>query len=444
MLLLSFLGIGKTIPRGSLLMNLPHTRLKYWILKGGYAVLDQGIFSGSNFILYLLLARWMTTEQYGFFGVIFSSFLFIAGIYNAFFLEPISVIGPAKWTENIKKYYFLIILIHLVFFSIVSALLLITSVAANIFGMTKIAETFQILSVACPFILFFWLIRRLPYLENKPAQSLIGTSIYALIVILILILFARSQAFRSVKMAFAVLIVASLLASLVLLRRMKLKVKGVVHYADLKRIIHENYTYGKWAAAASIVSWLSFELYYMLTASLLGLEETGAYKALQNLISPLHQTITAFAILILPWFSKQSTLMKVSNLKNYLKMITLGLSGIAVLYSIVLISFDDSIVRLLYGDKYSEYLWMLPYLAIASVVVVLGSGSQIALKAFQLTGAIFVGVLCSAVTTVTIGTFLTIKLGIKGVAIGGILTALILTATLSLVCSKYLTRLESS
>jgi len=385
----------------------------------------------------------MSAEQYGLFGVIFSAFLLLAGLYNAFFLEPISVIGPTKWSENIKSYYFLMIILHIACSLLFTVFLLVASLIANFFAMGKIATSLQILAVASPFILFFWLMRRMPYLENKPAQSLSGTIIYAITVILLLILFANSQAFRSVVMAFTVLVMASLVAGLILASRIKLKINGVCHYADLKRIIHENYTYGKWAAAASVVSWLSFELYYILTASLLGLEETGAYKALQILISPLNQIITAFVILILPWFSKRVTSVKVSDIKNNVRRITLVISGIAIFYSAIIVTLGDSIIRLFYGGRYLDFSWLLPYLTITTLVVAIGSGSQIALRAFQLTRKIFLGVLCSAVATVTFGIYLTNLMGIKGVAIGGICTAVTLTATLTWMSSKYLRRLDS-
>src|SRR6202030_792544 len=40
-------------------------KLRLWINKGGLALLDQGLISGSNFILSMLLARWLTPESYG-------------------------------------------------------------------------------------------------------------------------------------------------------------------------------------------------------------------------------------------------------------------------------------------------------------------------------------------------------------------------------------------
>jgi hypothetical protein len=34
-----------------------------WVTKGGLALLDYGLYSGSNFLLGILLARWMAPEE---------------------------------------------------------------------------------------------------------------------------------------------------------------------------------------------------------------------------------------------------------------------------------------------------------------------------------------------------------------------------------------------
>jgi hypothetical protein len=79
-------------------------RLRHWFLKGGTAILDQGIFSSTNFILNLLLARWLDASSYGVFAVAFAVYLFFTGFHNAMILEPISVLGPARYKLELPGY----------------------------------------------------------------------------------------------------------------------------------------------------------------------------------------------------------------------------------------------------------------------------------------------------------------------------------------------------
>jgi hypothetical protein len=39
--------------------------VSYWLKKGGFAAVDQGLFSAANFLVNILLARWLEPVQYG-------------------------------------------------------------------------------------------------------------------------------------------------------------------------------------------------------------------------------------------------------------------------------------------------------------------------------------------------------------------------------------------
>ena len=54
-----------------------------WIRGGILAVVDQGLMSGSNFALSILLARWLTSEQYGAYAVALSIFFFVSTVHQA-------------------------------------------------------------------------------------------------------------------------------------------------------------------------------------------------------------------------------------------------------------------------------------------------------------------------------------------------------------------------
>src|ERR1019366_3825617 len=59
-----------------------------WAGKGSLALLDQGLISGSNFLIGILLARWLVPEQYGAFSLAFSVFLLLSYVYHSLLSEP--------------------------------------------------------------------------------------------------------------------------------------------------------------------------------------------------------------------------------------------------------------------------------------------------------------------------------------------------------------------
>jgi hypothetical protein len=80
------------------------SRKLVWVTKGSLALLDQGLLSSSNFLVAILLARWLTRDQYGAYALAFSIFLLLAGFHNAFLLEPMSVFGPESYSRCLRSY----------------------------------------------------------------------------------------------------------------------------------------------------------------------------------------------------------------------------------------------------------------------------------------------------------------------------------------------------
>src|SRR5579872_6645673 len=75
-----------------------------WLRKGFLALLDQGLLSGSNFFIAILLARWLSRDAYGAYALGFSIFILLSGFHNAFFLEPMSVFGPESYAGCLGGY----------------------------------------------------------------------------------------------------------------------------------------------------------------------------------------------------------------------------------------------------------------------------------------------------------------------------------------------------
>ncbi len=88
------------------------SRLGAWVHKGGCAVLDQGLISGSNFIVSILLARWLVPEQYGAYAVAFGFFVLLSLIYGSLVLEPMAVFGGSSYRNSLRGYLRSLIWIH--------------------------------------------------------------------------------------------------------------------------------------------------------------------------------------------------------------------------------------------------------------------------------------------------------------------------------------------
>lgn len=79
-------------------------QMRRWALRGGWAVVDQGLSSGVNFLVNILLARWLPPKEYGAFAVALSVFYLLAAFHTAVLTEPMMVFGAGKCREHFRKY----------------------------------------------------------------------------------------------------------------------------------------------------------------------------------------------------------------------------------------------------------------------------------------------------------------------------------------------------
>ena len=151
-----------------------------WPLRGFFALLDQGLISGSNFILAILLGRWVSPQQYGAYALAFEVLLFMSIVYGALILEPMCVFGPSTYKNDFRAYLGILLRIHCGL-----SMLVIAAVfsGAGVLHALKPASSLPAalvgVGVACPCLLLFWLARRGFYVNLLPQKAALGACAYS-------------------------------------------------------------------------------------------------------------------------------------------------------------------------------------------------------------------------------------------------------------------------
>src|SRR2546426_8986966 len=73
--------------------------------KGILAILDQGLISGSNFLVGILLARWLMPEQYGAYALAFAVFLLLSFVSQSLLFEPMAVFSGSAYRNSMRGYF---------------------------------------------------------------------------------------------------------------------------------------------------------------------------------------------------------------------------------------------------------------------------------------------------------------------------------------------------
>src|SRR5882757_9661497 len=159
-------------------------RLRAWGLKSALALVDQGLFSGAGFLVNLLLARWLAPASYGAFAVAFAAFLFISGFHNVLLLEPLTVMGPGRHSENLPAYFRAQFQIHFLLVGWLAVAGLLGSVA--IWRATPDSPLVGAIfggALMLPLLLLLWLARRMCYVMQRPGLAVAGTASYLVLII---------------------------------------------------------------------------------------------------------------------------------------------------------------------------------------------------------------------------------------------------------------------
>jgi O-antigen/teichoic acid export membrane protein len=408
----------------SLGVEVPIGRWMLWAKKAGLAVLDQGLFTGSHFIINVLLARWLEPAQYGAFAVSYSVFMILGAIHTALLAEPMMVYGSGRYAATFHRYVAVLIYGHWAITSLIAVVLALWAWIAWSLGSAAMAQGLVGLTVASPCILLLWLVRRGFYVSSNPQWASIGSGLYLLVTVAGTYKLYQ-HGWLTVASAFLVMGASGLIVSMGFIGFLRPQWKLAARdRAGMATIFRDHWRYGRWAASTEVLYSLSVAMYYIVVVSILGLGGAAALKAMQNLVAPVHQFFGALALLLVPRSARRTRDASPTMLTRDALNISFALGLPAVVYCFLIVFLSSPIVHVLYAGKYVEQTILIPFIAMASVFAGIGAGPQVLLRARERADLVSVIALFLACVSLISSIVLVLRFGILGAAMGLSVSAL--------------------
>lgn len=387
-----------------------------------WALADQVLISGTNFVTMVLLARGLdSASAFGTFVLVHSILLFSNSIQSALVTQPHNVLGVSRYGADYVRYTS----------SSAVSQLAITLGFTSLVGIAWMVSLFQDWGVA-PLLLAMvsvvlaWqlqeFMRRVLYTEGRTSMAFaIDVIAYGGQTAAITAFWWRGDLSGSV--ALYCIAAASALAAIVGLWQIR---QSLGWQFDLD-VTKENWHFGKWLAGGYIVgNWCSSQLLIFLAAAFLGTWAAGILRAIHTVFGPLRILAQAFSTTLpirLAGTLDQRGARAFRRDVGYAFLVATPLLGG---YCLLVGLLSGQILTLAFGEKYSGHGHVL---LLSSVAAFIGYHCIIfsaTLRATRRTRQIFMCELCATCVVVPLSTFLIPWLGIYGVVLGMMATDVLL------------------
>ncbi len=401
-------------------------RIVRWGERAGFAVADQGVFSGANFLMNVLLVRWLTPGQYGAFAIAFGIFLFLSGFHNALLQEPASILGASMEDAALPTYLGDLFWLHIGLTSLIGATF---ALGSQLIPSADLREAVCAMSLATPLILLEWLLRRACYLRSDARGAFLSSCVYTALLLLGIVILHRWQ-MLSPGAAYGATAVASIGGVAQRWRRLHIHAR-LPWRPDARRsimaILRSHWAYGRWVSLQAILL-LGGGYFQTLAAGwFIGLSGAGVLRAVGLLSLPISQAMTALgSVLGLPLLARKYALGDQTSFRRNVALLTWFFVALAAVYELGLILFQAPIASFLLKDQAAALGWLIPIVGLGPIVGAL-STTSLALRAgrqtyfYPLSGAM------SAVAGVVTAPLFILLWGVPGAVISSLLATACVT-----------------
>jgi O-antigen/teichoic acid export membrane protein len=386
-----------------------------WGVKGGLTILDQGLASGSTFLLGILLARWLPSDQYGAYALALAIYVLMHAFYQALVLEPMAVFGGSVYHDQLRPYLGTLFRVHILAGLGIFAILGFSAEVTRVVGKGDgLAGALAALALACPFFLLFSLARRAFYLKTSPGTAACGAAVFSALT-LGGICVAYECHWVSPMSALLLIGVGALGSSVLLLAILRLRLPRTLSRISFRKVWNRHWQYGRWALAGAFMMWIPANIFYPLLSTFSGMKQAGELKALMNFGAPVVQAYGSISsALLLPYAARAMMHQQSGGAEALMRKISCLFVFGAVAYWAVVLLLRWPIFRVLYSGRYTQVAYLLPVVALGSILWSAYLGPATTLRAMESPESVFYAVCISSCVAFAVGLPATWAFGIRG------------------------------
>ena len=388
-----------------------------------WALFDQVMVSGVNFLTGILIARYLGLEEYGRFALAWMAVLFFNSFQQAGIIAPMMCFGPLQVVEDEPAYYGAVVLQQLVW-SLLCFVFLWTGVVLSEWVVPQWGV--QDLGLPLAIALLAWelqdFLRRYFFVRGQGQLAFINDAISYLGQLIILAALFR---WSRVETAGVLWLIALTSAVAVLAGACTM---GPLRFSRkrLHIVTAQHWGNSKWLVGSALIQWTSGNFFIVSLGAIAGAGPVGVLRAAQNIMGVTHILFQALENIVPSGAARALQANGHKGLSAYLWQVGGLCTGATALFCLLIALAPDWFFALFYGDSYSGYGYLLYWFTPIYLLISIGLPLRAGLRAMNNTRPIFVAYVLMTVFTLLSATLLIQVYGIYGAMIGILITQLIL------------------
>ena len=419
-------GPAMRAPRPSSIRTSP------WLGRGAWTILDQGSFAGANFVVNVLLARWLEPAGYGAYTVAYTLFLLVGVVHAGILAEPMLVFGSTRFEARLERYLRVVLSGHARFSVAAGVVLGLGAAWAWASGQAVLSHALAAFAIGQSAILFQWAMRSACYVRTQPRVAATSGFLYAALIV------GGVAALRwagALDEATGILLMASAsgVAGVLIAWRLDVPLRRGAD-ADLAReAVSRHRAYGGWAVGTGVLEWTHGFLPFLLLPLWFGLGETGALRALFNLILPILHLFHASSNLLVPAFVQADA---AGRRRQTTRTVSLLFGVATVAFAAAVSAVGPRVLHLLYDGQYDAYARFLWVVAVLPLALAVSNVAQAMLRAHERPAAVFAARAAAVGVATTLGATAVFVLGVAGALLSDLMTAVTESAVMAVLVRR--------
>jgi O-antigen/teichoic acid export membrane protein len=394
-------------------------------------IVEQVLFAGTNFVVTILLLRWMAADEMGAYSFGFAIFLLFLVIFEALVVEPIPIFGPAKYASKIRAYTGAVLCCHIAVATLVTlclvglAVLFYSNSSSPLIGDATLGA-----ALAAPFLFLRLTTQQLCYTHSLNGAFALAGIVYSVEAPSFIYLLHVSGMLTPIS-AFAAMGLATAIPCLLLIAKLlRPELQPSRMCPVMRQVMLDHWRYGRWSSITQVSNWIGTNIYFVLGPSMIGLDATAAIRAIFNVVMPIQLINNAILWTFVPMLARFRFSGEGRRYHQLVWLLATGLLILTGVYCVALLLGGPEAIHFLYRGVFDHFVTF-PLIASLGVILVLAMLNGVLEMQMRISGKIkWVAAAKSlqVISTMTIGVGACAWLGLLGVFIGWAFSSAVLLA----------------